>query len=58
MQRSTSEVAYAYLCSKIMTLRGIAMVLAKSIERDIVYLILSKNTIKSCVVLDHGIDKG
>ena len=46
------------LCSKIMIPRGITMVLAHSIERCIAYLIPSKNTISSCVVLTHGISKG
>ena len=46
------------LHSKIMKPRGITMVLAHSIERCIVYLIMSKNTINNCVVLTHGIGKG
>ena len=46
------------LRSKIMIPRGITMVLAHSIERGIVFFIMSKNTIESCVVLAHGIDKG
>ena len=46
------------LHSKIMIPRGITMVLAHSIERGIVYLIPSMNTIGRCVVLAHGIDKG
>ena len=37
---------------------GITMVLAHNIERCVVYLIPSKKTIGSCVVLTHGIDKG
>ena len=46
------------LRSKIMISRGITMVLAHSIERCIVFLIPSKYTIRICVVLAHGIDKG
>ena len=46
------------LHSKIIIPRGITMVLAHSIERSMVYSIPSKNTIESCVVLAHGIDKG
>ena len=37
---------------------GITMVLSHKIERHVVYLISSKNTIGRCVVLTHGIDKG
>ena len=46
------------LRSKIIIPRGITMVLAHSIEHCIVYLIPSKNTINSCVVLTRGIGKG
>ena len=44
--------------SKIMILGGITMVLAHNIERGVVYLISSKNTIDTCVVLAHGKCKG
>ena len=37
---------------------GITMVLAHRFESHIIYLISSKNTIGSCVVLTHGIGKG
>ena len=46
------------LRSKIIIPRGITMVLAHSIKRCIVYLIPSKNTIGSCVVLADVIGKG
>ena len=36
---------------------GITMVLAHRIECHVIYLISSKNTIDSCVVLTHGIGK-
>ena len=58
MRKSTYQVAYAYLHSKFIKPGDITMVLAHSIERWIIYLIPSRNTIGSGVVLAHGIDKG
>ena len=58
MRKSTCQVAYALLCSKFRILRGITMVLTHSIEHWIIYLIPSRNTIGSGMVLAHGIDKG
>ena len=46
------------LCSKIMIPGAITMVLAQNIELGVIYLIPSKNTIGTCVVLAHGIGKG
>ena len=37
---------------------GITIVSTHRIERHVVYLISSKDTIGSCVVLTHGIGKG
>jgi len=52
------QVAYAYLRSKVINPGVLTMVLTHCIERWIVYLIPSRNTIGSGVVLAHGIDKG
>ena len=54
----TLKVAYAFCALKTMIPRGITMVLTHCIERWFIYLIPSRNTIGSCVVLSHGIDKG
>ena len=54
----TFQVVYANLRSNFIKPGGITMVLAQSIERLIIYLVPSRNTIRSGVVLAHGIDKG
>ena len=52
----TLQVVYVH--SKFMIPRGITMVLTHRIECCVLYFIPSKNTISSCVVLDHIIGKG
>ena len=58
MQKSKYQVAYAYLRSKFIKLGEFTMVLAHSVEPWNIYLIPSRNTIGSGVVLAHGIVKG
>ena len=57
-QKILCQVVYAQLRSKFIKLGVTTMVLTHCIERWIVYLIPSRNTIESDVVLAHGIDKG
>ena len=57
-RESTCQVMYAQLRSKSVKPGVTTMVLTHCIERWVVYLILSRNTIGSGVVLAHGIDKG
>ena len=56
-RKSMCQVAYALLHSKFIIPGGVTMVLTHCIERWIIYLIPSRNTIGSGVVLAHGIDK-
>ena len=55
--KSMCQVAYALLSSKFRIPRGFTMVLTHYIERWIIYLIPSRNTIGNNVVLAHGIEK-
>ena len=57
-RKRTCQVAYAQLRSKYVKPGVTTMVLTHCIERWIVYLIPSRNTIGSDVVLTHGIDEG
>ena len=57
-RESTCQVAYAQLRSKSVKLGVTTMVLTHCIERWVVYLTPSKNTIGRGVILAHGIDKG
>ena len=57
-RKSTYQVTYSQLRSKFVKPRVTTMVLTHCIERWVVYLILSRNTIGSGVVLAHGIDNG
>ena len=57
-RKSTCQVAYAQLRSKFVKPRVTTMVLTHCIERWVVYLIPSRNTIGCDVVLAHGIEKG
>ena len=58
MQKNTCQVTYALFRSKFMKPGDITMVLTHCIECWITYLIPSRNTIGSSVVLVHGIVKG
>ena len=55
--KNTCQVAYAHLRSKFRIPRGVTMVLTHYIERWIIFLISSRNTISIGVVFVHGIDK-
>jgi len=57
-QKSTCQVAYALLRSKFRIPRGVTMALTHCIERLIIYLVPSRNTIESGMVLTHVIYKG
>ena len=57
-QKSMCQVAYDQLRSKCVKPRVTTIVLTHCIERWVVYLIPSRNTIGSYVVLAHGIEKG
>ena len=57
-QKSMCQVAYDQLRSKCVKPGVTTMVLTHCIERRIVHLIPSRNTIESDMVLAHGIVKG
>ena len=57
-RKSTCQVTYAQLRSKFVKPGVTTMVLTHFIERWYVYVIPSRNTIGSNVVLAHGIEKG
>ena len=57
-RKSMCQAMYGLLRSKFRIPRGITNVLTHFIERWIVFLIPSRKTIGSNVVLTHGIEKG
>ena len=57
-RKSMCQVAYDQLRSKCVKPGVTTMILTHFIERWIVYEIPSRNTIRSDVVLAHGIEKG
>ena len=58
MREITCQVAYGQMRSKYIKPGVTTMVLTHCIERWYVYVIPSRNTIGSNVVLAHGIEKG
>ena len=56
--KRTCQVVYGQLRSKCIKPRVTTMVLTHCIEHWVFYLIPSRNTIGSDVVLAHGIEKG
>ena len=58
MREITCQVAYGKMRSKYVKPGVTTMVLTHCIEHWVVYLIPSRNTIRSDVVLAHGIEKG